>query len=203
MTGILNLPKKQSCMVCEEEKEDLKRCSVCKMVYYCDEVCQKVGWKSHKLSCQKLTNMVAKADESIGALGRDVVLLETQKTLNSYFDMLKWMNQSIAEKEHVFIVCDINSEMAKCILTEEHNASEKNNPMYLRGENWFIVSIDSLETIGDKFYLESTLRQIENHKKLDPISSILINFIKDESALFCSVPFGVYPNNFKCLYKKK
>ena len=30
-----------------------KKCSGCKAVYYCNDTCQKNGWKTHKLQCKK------------------------------------------------------------------------------------------------------------------------------------------------------
>ena len=40
------------CKTCKSKnKEDLKSCSVCKIVYYCSKECQRKDWKDHKLEC--------------------------------------------------------------------------------------------------------------------------------------------------------
>lgn len=39
-----------SCMIISELKgEDLKTCSGCKLAKYCDQKCQKLDWKCHKI----------------------------------------------------------------------------------------------------------------------------------------------------------
>lgn len=39
-----------------------KRCSRCKMVYYCDEKCQRDGWKSHREDCQRAQEIYHKVN---------------------------------------------------------------------------------------------------------------------------------------------
>jgi len=39
------------CINCNKKNVDLKRCSVCKVVYYCDALCQKDDWGKHKVEC--------------------------------------------------------------------------------------------------------------------------------------------------------
>lgn len=39
------------CSICSKEGE-MKRCSGCKMVFYCSPECQMKDWKSHKLICK-------------------------------------------------------------------------------------------------------------------------------------------------------
>lgn len=41
------------CESCGVEQENLKRCSVCKAVYYCSKECQNKAWPQHKLICIK------------------------------------------------------------------------------------------------------------------------------------------------------
>ena len=46
------------CLRIANYKEDLKICSSCKVVHYCDKYCQKKGWRSHHRSeCKFLKNM--------------------------------------------------------------------------------------------------------------------------------------------------
>ena len=41
------------CQCCGVSSPDLKKCTRCKSVYYCDKVCQKRDWKErHKNTCQ-------------------------------------------------------------------------------------------------------------------------------------------------------
>lgn len=44
----------KSCSTCGEEKKDAKKCAKCKMVQYCDRVCQKLHWTNHKKFCSRL-----------------------------------------------------------------------------------------------------------------------------------------------------
>lgn len=39
------------CANCNSMQEEMKRCSRCKMVLYCDAICQKAHWKQHKKIC--------------------------------------------------------------------------------------------------------------------------------------------------------
>lgn len=43
------------CNFCHKKENNmtLLRCSKCKLVFYCDEVCQKMDWNEHKLYCCK------------------------------------------------------------------------------------------------------------------------------------------------------
>lgn len=38
------------CMICRAQ-ENLKKCSGCKVIYYCSRECQKKDWSSHKIIC--------------------------------------------------------------------------------------------------------------------------------------------------------
>lgn len=42
------------CGYCDKEKKNkLKKCSRCKVYYYCSKECQKKDWPRHKLQCNK------------------------------------------------------------------------------------------------------------------------------------------------------
>lgn len=45
--------KKCKCKYCGTRRlpSDIKKCSGCKKVYYCNETCQKKHWKHHKRRC--------------------------------------------------------------------------------------------------------------------------------------------------------
>ena len=36
----------------------MKRCSACQQRWYCDKVCQRAGWKNHKVFCRRIQNEV-------------------------------------------------------------------------------------------------------------------------------------------------
>jgi hypothetical protein len=45
--------KKQSlCVVCGTVGAPNRKCSVCRSVYYCSEVCQQAHWREHKSVCK-------------------------------------------------------------------------------------------------------------------------------------------------------
>ncbi|UXI19942.1 tyrosine phosphatase domain-containing protein 1-like [Sarcoptes scabiei] len=46
--------KKKYCDFCLFPNSNLKNCSDCKRLYYCDRLCQKKDWKQHKLECRHL-----------------------------------------------------------------------------------------------------------------------------------------------------
>ena len=45
------------CDNCLSLGDSLQRCSACKMVYYCNQTCQKKAWGTHKLECKYLKKM--------------------------------------------------------------------------------------------------------------------------------------------------
>ena len=47
------LISRKQCSACNKWKQNLKRCTSCKKVYYCDGECQKKDWLVHKISCNK------------------------------------------------------------------------------------------------------------------------------------------------------
>lgn len=53
ITGHVGFVEAEFCTTCGE-KGAAKRCSVCKMVIYCDQNCQKMHWFAHKKACKML-----------------------------------------------------------------------------------------------------------------------------------------------------
>ena len=49
---------KVSCYKCEKELTKPKKCNGCKMVYYCDAVCQKEDWLKHKILCKMMRGKI-------------------------------------------------------------------------------------------------------------------------------------------------
>jgi len=44
--------EEEGCAACGEESESAKKCSACKLVVYCQALCQKMHWFVHKKYCQ-------------------------------------------------------------------------------------------------------------------------------------------------------
>lgn len=42
------------CGFCGKYKKDIKKCSRCKLILYCNQECQKNHWKEHKIVCKRL-----------------------------------------------------------------------------------------------------------------------------------------------------
>ncbi|XP_036395355.1 ankyrin repeat and MYND domain-containing protein 2a isoform X2 [Megalops cyprinoides] len=53
ITGQVGFMDAEFCTTCGEKGAE-KRCSICKMVIYCDQACQKLHWFTHKKVCKKL-----------------------------------------------------------------------------------------------------------------------------------------------------
>ncbi|XP_069504710.1 ankyrin repeat and MYND domain-containing protein 2 isoform X2 [Ambystoma mexicanum] len=65
ITGQLGFVDAEFCTTCGEKGAE-KRCSVCKMVIYCDQDCQKAHWFTHKKVCKNL-KAVREAQEAEAA----------------------------------------------------------------------------------------------------------------------------------------
>ncbi|XP_005997594.1 ankyrin repeat and MYND domain-containing protein 2a isoform X2 [Latimeria chalumnae] len=61
ITGQVGFMDAEFCTTCGEKGAD-KRCSVCKMVIYCDIICQKLHWFTHKKVCKKLKEVREKQE---------------------------------------------------------------------------------------------------------------------------------------------
>lgn len=59
ITGQVGFVDVEFCTTCGE-KGASKRCSVCKMVIYCDQTCQKTHWFAHKKICKNLKDIYEK-----------------------------------------------------------------------------------------------------------------------------------------------
>nr|KAF6468902.1 ankyrin repeat and MYND domain containing 2 [Molossus molossus] len=59
ITGQVGFVDVEFCTTCGE-KGASKRCSVCKMVIYCDQSCQKTHWFAHKKICKNLKDIYEK-----------------------------------------------------------------------------------------------------------------------------------------------
>ncbi|OWK06227.1 ANKMY2, partial [Cervus elaphus hippelaphus] len=59
ITGQVGFVDVEFCTTCGE-KGASKRCSVCRMVIYCDQTCQKTHWFAHKKICKNLKDIYEK-----------------------------------------------------------------------------------------------------------------------------------------------
>ncbi|KAJ1394986.1 hypothetical protein B484DRAFT_439061 [Ochromonadaceae sp. CCMP2298] len=80
----------------------LKKCSLCRMVFYCNRECQTKDWKSHKANCKLFSERKAEASASLGS---------AQGALWERFDKyaFKWHDK------HIKPLC----ELAYTVVTEE------------------------------------------------------------------------------------
>ena len=53
---IKNEFKSQFCDNCRKRSDQLKKCSKCNQMYYCDKECQQNDWKCHKFECKVMRN---------------------------------------------------------------------------------------------------------------------------------------------------
>ena len=53
--------KSQFCDNCRKRSDQLKKCSKCHQMYYCDKECQQNDWKCHKFECKVMRNPLCRA----------------------------------------------------------------------------------------------------------------------------------------------
>ena len=91
--AIKTLTLKDTCAYCGKKGAD-KRCSICKLVWYCGADCQKVGWKGHKKTCAPPLPP-AECERAVTAM-RDAYLNDVMKkvkaatTLDDWRGVVKW-----------------------------------------------------------------------------------------------------------------
>ena len=61
--GTLSSSNRQTCASCGKEGNDLKTCSGCKLVHYCNVNCQYSHWTDHKAECSKAKRAAELRDE--------------------------------------------------------------------------------------------------------------------------------------------
>ncbi|KAK1895717.1 Ankyrin repeat and MYND domain containing protein 2 [Dissostichus eleginoides] len=67
ITGQVGFMDAEFCTTCGEKGAE-KRCSICKMVIYCDQACQKMHWFTHKKVCKTLKEQREKQEEESAQL---------------------------------------------------------------------------------------------------------------------------------------
>ena len=89
-----------SCLACAEVAVRPRRCSACKTVYYCSQMCQKNAWKTHKQECkylQKLFPIVP--SDTVRLLG---LLLLKNDSENVLRDLVSHSEEIRQDKSEVF-----------------------------------------------------------------------------------------------------
>ncbi|KAI9999867.1 hypothetical protein NQD34_011710 [Periophthalmus magnuspinnatus] len=67
ITGQVGFMDTEFCTSCGEKGAE-KRCSICKVVIYCDQTCQKLHWFTHKKVCKKLQAQREKHEAEVAKL---------------------------------------------------------------------------------------------------------------------------------------
>jgi len=52
---------KEACFACGKDSCHLKRCSACKVAWYCDVICQRLHFATHEPQCKRLQKEAVKA----------------------------------------------------------------------------------------------------------------------------------------------
>lgn len=77
ITGQVGFMDSEFCTTCGEKGAE-KRCSVCKMVIYCDQSCQKMHWFTHKKVCKVLLEQRLKQEAESAKLREQLSKEESQ-----------------------------------------------------------------------------------------------------------------------------
>ena len=66
-----NQNKSHRCNACNQEEvhANFKRCSTCKLVYYCSKSCQKRHWSEHQILCNAIKEQLNQNNETLRGLG--------------------------------------------------------------------------------------------------------------------------------------
>ncbi|XP_061771516.1 ankyrin repeat and MYND domain-containing protein 2a [Nerophis ophidion] len=94
VTGQVGFMDTEFCTSCGEKGAE-KRCSVCKMVMYCNQVCQKMHWFTHKKVCKKLQEQ----REEQGAQADNVRMAQSTEENAAVQDASDSMKQLSTEDE--------------------------------------------------------------------------------------------------------
>lgn len=80
------------CDDCLSPVDGIQRCSACKMVYYCNQTCQRKAWRVHKLECKHLKKMSP-------IMPNDTVRLLAALLLKN--DTAKWLGDLVRHSEKI------------------------------------------------------------------------------------------------------
>ncbi|MCJ8740251.1 hypothetical protein PDJAM_G00056730 [Pangasius djambal] len=107
ITGQVGFMDAEFCTTCGEKGAE-KRCSICKMVIYCNQDCQKLHWFTHKKICKKLQEQRLKHEaESAKRLEKQAKESEEKKALEETSSSME--NLSVEQSE-VTSTSDVQTE---------------------------------------------------------------------------------------------
>ena len=80
----------------------LKRCSSCKMIYYCGQTCQKKAWQTHKLECKSLKKVSPNMPSDTVRLLALILLKNESKNAEWLSDLVTHSEEIRQDKSEVF-----------------------------------------------------------------------------------------------------
>ncbi|XP_056613712.1 ankyrin repeat and MYND domain-containing protein 2a isoform X2 [Triplophysa dalaica] len=99
ITGQVGFMDADFCTTCGEKGAE-KRCSICKMVIYCDQACQKLQWFTHKKICKTLQEQREK-HEADSALRQQKQATEEKQTLEETMEELSFsQNETTSQSDN-------------------------------------------------------------------------------------------------------
>ncbi|KAA0702203.1 Ankyrin repeat and MYND domain-containing protein 2 [Triplophysa tibetana] len=101
ITGQVGFMDADFCITCGEKGAE-KRCSICKMVIYCDQACQKLQWFTHKKICKTLQEQREKHEADSALRQQNQAKAEENQTLEETMEELSFSQNdttSPSEKE--------------------------------------------------------------------------------------------------------
>lgn len=96
ITGQMGFMDADFCTTCGE-KGAAKRCSICKMVIYCDQACQKLHWFSHKKVCKVLQEQREKHEAESASRLQKQAKAEADQALEETTGTMKELSVSQSE----------------------------------------------------------------------------------------------------------
>lgn len=104
------------CGYCQKYSKDIKKCSRCKLVLYCNQECQKKHWNLHKENCKNLQikNEVKKKE-----------LFKIQRPIEEKFEQLLGYNQDKSIKIYLTPQDEQFEEIKKDIIENGEKIKDK------------------------------------------------------------------------------
>ncbi|KAL2085053.1 hypothetical protein ACEWY4_020571 [Coilia grayii] len=116
ITGQVGFVDVEFCTTCGEKGAE-KRCSICKLVIYCDQACQKLHWFTHKKVCKKLQQERERHEmESAKRIERPQTVDETKEIL-TVEETTKALKDISVEPAPVTSTSELSSDTLTCPTT--------------------------------------------------------------------------------------
>lgn len=156
------------CDSCFKSGENLKRCTMCKVVRYCNAMCQKEDWTSHKGECPCLKRVFPDVPlDSVWLMLKLVLKQKAGDNGQSVKNDIGWRNFSDFKSHSEEIKCDQNrtEQLSKIVFTLRKLLRDSSLPpgdklMETFGKmviNSFTVCDGELQPIGVAIYLSPSL----------------------------------------------